>query len=337
MASNLEDESLLSTAIPLEEVGDDTEGSCFTSSIRQTRYNFTVKDHYYRGPPSPPTGWSLMRYFANILGGRFSHEPEDMVNPESCPLTETTQRLLKERVFHDMDPQDIVDYHCHLVGRGDSGSGCYMHPSLESWWNPFRRFKSYVFLTAAQVTDIDGTTGDMQYISRIIRLISNFVHPSCINQSSSLTNGRLHGKYCMLPFDMYVDPTTKNEELNRTTFYVPNEYSLQLARELPEMFCPVGSVNPYRRDAIDTLQHLNENGVTIIKWLPNSMGIDPSDERCVPFYNKMNELNMILLVHCGEEHTVTAGYIDNALGNPLLLRRSVCVWINYYYEHYRWM
>jgi hypothetical protein len=71
----------------------------------------------------------------------------------------------------------------------------------------------------------------------------------------------------MLPFDMYVDPTTKNEELNRTTFYVPNEYSLQLARELPEMFCPVGSVNPYRRDAIDTLQHLNENGVTIIKWL----------------------------------------------------------------------
>jgi hypothetical protein len=45
----------------------------------------------------------------------------------------------------------------------------------------------------------------------------------------------------------------------------------------------------------------------------------------------------ILLVHCGEEHTVTAGYIDNALGNPLLLRRSVCVWINYYYEHYRWM
>jgi dihydroorotase len=53
------------------------------------------------------------------------------------------------------------------------------------------------------------------------------------------------------------------------------------------------------------------------------MGIDPSDERCVPFYNKMNELNMILLVHCGEEHTVTAGYIDNALGNPLLLRRPL--------------
>ena len=34
----------------------------------------------------------------------------------------------------------------------------------------------------------------------------------------------------------------------------------------------------------------------------------------------------ILLVHCGEEHTVNAAYIDNRLGNPLLLRRYI---INY--------
>ena len=33
------------------------------------------------------------------------------------------------------------------------------------------------------------------------------------------------------------------------------------------MFYAVGSVNPYRSDAIETLQHLSELGVTIIKWL----------------------------------------------------------------------
>lgn len=26
---------------------------------------------------------------------------------------------------------------------------------------------------------------------------------------------------------------------------------------------------------------------------PNSMGIDPSDDRCLPFYNKMKELDMV--------------------------------------------
>ena len=31
----------------------------------------------------------------------------------------------------------------------------------------------------------------------------------------------------------------------------------------------------------------------------------------------------ILLVHCGHEHTVNAAYINNSLGNPLLLRRFV--------------
>ena len=37
------------------------------------------------------------------LGGRFRHEPEDMLcgdNP--CLLSATTQTILKERVFHDL-------------------------------------------------------------------------------------------------------------------------------------------------------------------------------------------------------------------------------------------
>ena len=53
--------------------------------------------------------------------------------------------------------------------------------------------------------------------------------------------------------------------------YVPNEYSLQLAREFPEMFISVGSVNPYRHDALKELQHLAVHGVTIIKWLVGDM------------------------------------------------------------------
>jgi predicted TIM-barrel fold metal-dependent hydrolase len=52
------------------------------------------------------------------------------------------------------------------------------------------------------------------------------------------------------------------------------------------------------------------------------MGIDPSDPQCDPFYQKMKELDLILLSHGGEEKAVEAEE-DQKLGNPLLLRRAL--------------
>jgi predicted TIM-barrel fold metal-dependent hydrolase len=52
------------------------------------------------------------------------------------------------------------------------------------------------------------------------------------------------------------------------------------------------------------------------------MGIDPSDPKCDPFYEKMKELDLILLSHGGEEKAVEAEE-DQKLGNPLLLWRAL--------------
>jgi len=60
----------------------------------------------------------------------------------------------------------------------------------------------------------------------------------------------------------------------------------------------------------------------VVKWLPNAMGIDPSDARCDPFYEKLKELDLILLSHGGEEKAVEAEE-DQKLGNPLLLLRAL--------------
>ena len=60
----------------------------------------------------------------------------------------------------------------------------------------------------------------------------------------------------------------------------------------------------------------------MVKWLPNAMGIDPSDELCDPFYQKMKALGLALLSHGGEEKAVEAEE-DQRLGNPLLLRRAL--------------
>jgi predicted TIM-barrel fold metal-dependent hydrolase len=52
------------------------------------------------------------------------------------------------------------------------------------------------------------------------------------------------------------------------------------------------------------------------------MGINPSDPQCDPFYQKMKELDLVLLSHGGEEKAVEAEE-DQKLGNPLLLRRAL--------------
>ena len=55
-----------------------------------------------------------------------------------------------------------------------------------------------------------------------------------------------------------------------TPQYVPNEYAYQCAKEFPDMCVAVGSVNPYRGDAIQELENCAANGVAIIKWLVRS-------------------------------------------------------------------
>ena len=104
--------------------------------------------------------------------------------------------------------------------------------------------------------------------------------------------------------------------------YVPNEYVFELAERHPELFVPNISVNPYRPDALAELEKWAKRGARVVKWLPNAMGIDPSDPECDPFYEKMKELDLILLSHGGEEKAVEAEE-DQKLGNPLLLRRAL--------------
>ena len=118
------------------------------------------------------------------------------------------------------------------------------------------------------------------------------------------------------------DRSDGSVNLEKTEFYVPNEYVFKVAEQHPDKFVPNISVNPYRPDAIAELEKWAKRGARIVKWLPNAMGINPSDPQCDPFYQKMKELDLILLSHGGEEKAVEAEE-DQKLGNPLLLRRAL--------------
>ena len=147
---------------------------------------------------------------------------------------------------------------------------------------------------------------DSEFVDRLVALVHHIPQ---------------HGRYRLLAFDKNYRPDG-SVHLEKTEFYVPNSYVFQLAERYPNLFIPNISVNPYRPDAIQELEKWAARGARVVKWLPNAMGIDPSNPACDSFYRKMKELDLILLSHGGEEKAVEAAE-DQKLGNPLLLRRAL--------------
>jgi len=235
----------------------------------------------------------------HYIGGAFTHEPEELRNG----LSQAAADLVK-RAFDDVDSKRLVDYHTHIGGIGTGGTGAFINSKMGSWTQPFNRLKFKVYLSAAAVSDLEHA--DQQIIERLVRLVSNIEG---------------HGKYRLLAFDKnYNRDGTVN--LEKTEFFVPNKYVFALVDRYPNLFEPVISVNPYRADALGELERGAQRGARMVKWLPNAMGIDPSDPLCDPFYQKLKELNLVLLSHGGEEKAVEAAE-DQKLGNPLLLRRAL--------------
>jgi predicted TIM-barrel fold metal-dependent hydrolase len=237
--------------------------------------------------------------FIHSIGGAFKRQPEEL----DRKLSDKSSDLIK-RAFDDIDPEKLIDHHVHIAGLGVGGTKTFVNSKMRTWKHPFHRFKFKVYMSSAGVDD--ERKADSQLIERLARLVGHI---------------RGHGKHRLLAFDKnYQRDGTVN--LEKTEFYVPNQYVFEVAEKYPDLFVPNISVNPYRPEAIAELEKWAQRGARIVKWLPNAMGIDPSDPQCDPFYQKMKELDLILLSHGGEEKAVQAEE-DQKLGNPLLLRRAL--------------
>jgi predicted TIM-barrel fold metal-dependent hydrolase len=235
----------------------------------------------------------------HFIGGAFNHQPEelhDRIGPRTADLI--------KRAFDDIEPARLVDYHTHIAGIGTSASGAFINPKMRKWAHPFHHLKFKVYLSAAGVANV--AEADTQLVKRLVNLVTQISN---------------HGKHRLLAFDKNYTPDGE-PNLEKTEFYVPNAYVFALAEQHPDLFIPNISVNPYRPDALTELEKWAKCGSRIVKWLPNAMGINPADPRCDRFYQRMKELDLILLSHGGEEKAVEAKE-DQKLGNPLLLRRAL--------------
>ncbi len=231
-------------------------------------------------------------YTFNELAGTF-------YNVKTYKLDKKTKEMV-DNAFADIE--NFRDYHAHLVGIGKAHSGCSVHENMQTPIHLSEYLRYQVYIKSSGVKDPDET--DQQYIERMVELIEHGYEPN--------------SKFVLLAFDKHYNlDGTVNEE--KTQFYVPNEYVDSICVKYPDYFLPCISVHPYRKDALEELEKWGNKGVKQVKWLPNAMGMNPSSEKCIPFYTMMKKYNMTLLSHAGHEKAVHAEE-DQKYGNPLLLK-----------------
>ena len=110
--------------------------------------------------------------------------------------------------------------------------------------------------------------------------------------------------------------------LNRreTHLHVTNDYVIELAAQNPQMLFGC-SVHPYRSDAVAELKRCAAAGAVLCKWLPNTQGINPSDPKCIPFYEALAHHKLPLLSHTGGETSLPT--LDASVADPMLLEPAL--------------
>lgn len=240
----------------------------------------------------------------DLIGGAFDHHPGDWEKQISAE-----GRALIDQAYDGIQGEMFRDYHIHLLGLNEELHGTYVNEDWRSPWKGLFRFIQFtIFKSAVAITDEQ--QADAQYLDRLQNLIRHMPE---------------RGKFGIMAFDFFHDEQGRpNRKLS--TFHVPNEYVMTVAKENPDIFFPIISIHPYREDATTELRHYADQGVRFVKWLPNAMGIHPASttmrNKLEAYYRIMREYGMVLISHTGMEVATEAeGY--QHLGNPLLLKKPL--------------
>ena len=194
----------------------------------------------------------------------------------------------------------VIDIHVHLGGPGGDGSGCYWSKKFET--------------TAAYLAMVLTTHSLFKRVSlkRLQKLLLNEINKS-----------KLVDKVVLLALDeVYDEEGTCHPELSHLV--VPNRYLAQLAKQEERVLFGC-SIHPYHPYALSELDYCVRNGAVLCKWIPSTQMINPAHEKCKPFYRKLAEYNLPLLVHAGPEYAIPTSKPKefNEFNNPKYLRTAL--------------
>jgi uncharacterized protein len=200
---------------------------------------------------------------------------------------------------HDPRPtatrrRPLIDVHVHLAGCGTQGSGCWMSER-------FRRRYTFVGLrliygiTPEQMR----TTVDQDWAAMTAGLVAE----SDVDYAVALGfDGVYDGRGAL--------------DRGRSQMVVPPSWVFEVCDRYRNLL-PGPSINPFRVDAMERLEECIERGAVLIKWLPIVQAIDPASPRLRPFYRRLADARIPLLIHAGTGEvtfrTVAPEYLDVSL------------------------
>lgn len=196
-------------------------------------------------------------------------------------------------------PAVKIDMHAHLAGVGTEESGCWTSDALAKRMT-FRMLRWMHGVTAQQLA----TSFDADWAARLAQR----VRESEVDHAVALG------------FDGVYDSAGRLDEKLSQMIVCPS-WVFEACRRHPELL-PGPSVNPHRRDAMERLEECIEGGAVLIKWLPATQRIDPSDPSLGPFYRRLAETGTPILVHSGGSEN-TFAQVDARLKDLRLMERPL--------------
>jgi len=117
-----------------------------------------------------------------------------------------------------------------------------------------------------------------------------------------------------------------NEIHRDLTVCATNDELLNLYQKHSEVIIPFFSINPNRKDALDLIDKYYHLGFRGAKFLQNYWGVDLNQKRFIPYYDKLVEYDLPLIIHIGSESSIHSDkeYEDISMLN-LPLQRGVKV------------
>lgn len=255
----------------------------------------------------------MTKWLSTKLGGAFSD------NDSLDGLSNGATKLIEDALEGFETSSPITDYHTYLIGTGAGGTGCTVHPNATSpWKHPVTTMRLKVIESAGGVKNTANWDGD--YLRRLKDL----------KTSIAKSHGGVWGRQCLLALDQYHDKSGSPVPAN-TGFYIPNEYVYQVAQDNLANFVPCVSIHPYRKDAAEELKAWVKKGIKIVRWMPSTQGIDPSDSKCTAFYAQLVKSKVAL--HCGGERLLESPGINEGFDNPLHLRHPLSLGVKVIVAH----
>ena len=269
--------------------------------------------------------------FDYLGGGKSSGNPAEMrAEFQKTKIGKKALKLIDEAYKIE---GDIVDQHVHIIGSGGSvanlcpeikETGIYINKNrFQPLKHPILYGKTQVMMSSAKVSDVE--KADEESAQRLLELVK--VMPE-------------NTKFNLLALDWYRDENGSPNK-DKTDLFIPNDYVLKLRdcmnrRVGRDAFISVISVHPLDPKFAEVLDEYYAQGVRAVKWLPNSMNINPADKRNIPFYQKMASLEgMVLISHTGFEDAINVadGREAQHFGSPdrieLALEHGVTVLLSH--------